>query len=251
MTNVERAIVLEGCYNFRDLGGYRGAEGRTVRWRRLFRSDSLHRATQADVRRLVDELGVVTVVDLRTSTERERGGPVGVESRPGVRAHHLPMIDDLFARPEGEVQRPPPDNMGDAYVTMLSLGAGQVAATLRALAEPGALPAVFYCAAGKDRTGVLTALVLGLLGVSDEDIVRDYALTDPVIGEIIARTRAELPEYGEVWDRLPPDALEAPARTMRTFLGHLRDEHGSIEAFAASIDAGAGVVDALRGGLLE
>ena len=248
---MERAIVLEGCLNFRDLGGYRTADGRRVRWRRLFRSDSLHRATEADAGHLVDELGVVTVIDLRTSVERERGGPVGVEARHPVRGFHLPLVDQLFARPEQETALPRPDNMGDAYVAMLGLGGSNVAAVLRALAEPGALPAVLFCAVGKDRTGALSALLLSLLGVTDDDVVADYALTDPVVAELLARARADLPDYDDVFDRLPPEALEAPARVMRTMLDGLRRQHGSVEGYAASVGVGADVVDGLREGLLE
>src|SRR4029079_4896094 len=146
---------------------------------RLFRSDSLHRMSAADVGRLLNDLGVATVVDLRTANERERGGLVPAESSETIRSLHVPMIDDLFAdRSERRAART--TDMGEGYAAMLALAGGQVAAVLRLLAEPDVYPAVFFCAAGKDRTGVLAAIVLAMLGVDDEDIVADYALTDPV-----------------------------------------------------------------------
>ena len=190
---MERTITFEGCLNFRDLGGYTTADGRTVAWRRLFRSDSLHRIDATDVGRLLDELGVATVVDLRTGTEREHGGPVPAESSGTVRSLHVPMIDDLFAdRSERPAVRPA--DMGEGYAAMLSLAGGQVATVLRLLAEPDVYPAVFFCAAGKDRTGVLAAIVLSTLGVDDDDIVTDYTLTDPVARAILDRASSRAPE---------------------------------------------------------
>src|SRR5207237_9711384 len=92
----ERTISFEGCLNFRDLGGYATRDGRVVRWRRLFRSDSLHRMSASDVARLLDELGVVTVLDLRTPTERERGGPVPAEPARPARPLPGPTVDQVL-----------------------------------------------------------------------------------------------------------------------------------------------------------
>ena len=146
---VERTITFEGCLNFRDLGGYATRDGRAVRWRRLFRSDSLHRMSAADVARLLDELGVVTVVDLRTRTERERGGPVPAEASGATRALHVPMVDELFADPDARPRRSGAQltDMGEGYAAMLGQAREQVATVLRLLAEPDVYPAVFFCAA--------------------------------------------------------------------------------------------------------
>jgi protein-tyrosine phosphatase len=246
---MERTITFEGCLNFRDLGGYATADGRTVRWRRLFRSDSLHRMSAADVERLTDDLGVITVVDLRTATERERGGPVPAEASGSVRALHLPMVDDLFAEPRRE--RPRTMDMGEGYAAMLLLAGGQVATVLRLLAEPDVYPMVFFCAAGKDRTGVLAAIVLSLLGVTDDDIVTDYALTDGVARAILERASRELPIYEDLWSTLPPDARGAPAPVMRSMLATMAREHGGVPAFVQMLGIGPDVLDAMRERLLD
>jgi protein-tyrosine phosphatase len=244
-----RVVDLDGCLNFRDLGGYRGDGGRMVRWRQVFRSDSLHRATDTGVATLVDELGIRTVIDLRSRREQERSGPSAAAESPGVRTVHLPMVDDVHARPDGS--RPPVTDMGVAYLRMIEIGQAAVAETMRLLAEPANLPAAFFCAAGKDRTGALAAIILGLLGVSDEDIVADYALTAPMAPAIIERSRADSPELDETWKRLPTDALGAPAHVMASMVAGLHAEHGTWEAYAGGIGLGPDVLTALRDALLE
>ena len=102
--------------------------------------------------------------------------------------------------------------MGEGYAAMLGLAGEQVATVLRLLADPDVYPAVFFCAAGKDRTGVLAAIVLAVLGVDDDDIVADYALTDSVARAILDRASRELPLYEDLWKSLPPDAAYAGAR---------------------------------------
>ena len=220
-----------------------------LRWRRLFRSDSLHRMTEDDVEVFTRELGVRTVVDLRTTRERVECGPVAAEEHPSVSAHHVPLVDQLFAREE-EASRPPLDDLGAGYVAMLTRAGEQVAGILRLLAEPEALPAVFYCAAGKDRTGALAGVVLGLLGVDDDDVVADYALTDPVAAAILERVGADTVDYEELWGRLPADARRAPAHVMTNMLAAIRRNHGSVEGFAESLGVGPDVVARLREALL-
>jgi protein-tyrosine phosphatase len=245
---MERTIVFDGCLNFRDLGGYRTRDGRAVRWRRLFRSDSLHRMSAADVDRLTGELGVVTVIDLRTQLEREKGGPVPATSSAGVRSVHVPMIDELFAERTERRRAARPVDMGEGYVAMLELAGEHVAGLLRLLSGD-VYPAVFFCAAGKDRTGVLAALVLALLGVGDDDVVADYALTDLVARAILERADRQL--YESMWTSLPPEARGAPARVMRSMLAAIARKHGSVESYVDSLGVGRDVVDGLRGRLLS
>jgi protein-tyrosine phosphatase len=253
---MERTITFEGCLNFRDLGGYATRDGRAVRWRRLFRSDSLHRMSAADVTRLLDELGVVTVVDLRTRTERERGGPVPAEASEATRALHVPMIDELFADPDA---RPRSGghltDMGEGYAAMLGLAGEQVAMVLRLLADPDVYPAVFFCAAGKDRTGVFAAIVLGLLGVSDEDIVTDYALTHEVIEKIhILRTSsssdADDERVSQYAHLIGEDLRNAYPASMQATIERLNERYGGWEGYASEIGVGPDVLDQLRTRLL-
>jgi hypothetical protein len=242
-----RRVALAGPLNFRDLGGYDAADGRRVQWGRVFRSDSLHHLTDLDGARL-GELGVRTALDFRAHDELVEVG-IGRLGGLDIRHVHLPTIDRAM-----NVPRPPdwtpPSSAAAVYLTMMEHGAGAYAAALAALADPANLPAVFFCMAGKDRTGVFSAVLLGLLGVADADIVADYALTHEVIDELHARTRAVRPEIDEVWSRLPPEILGAHAATMEELLVLVRERWGSLAGYAGDIGVDADVVARLRAGLL-
>jgi protein-tyrosine phosphatase len=133
---------------------------------------------------------------------------------------------------------------------MLRSGAAAYAATLRALAEPGTLPAVYFCMAGKDRTGVFSAVLLGLLGVSDADIVADYVLTHEVVDAIHARGRRDFPDGADTWPELPSAMMGAEAETMQGMIVGLRGQWGTWDDYVADIGVEPEVVEALRAALL-
>ena len=233
-----RLVTLEAVHNFRDLGGYATADGRRTVWRTLFRADGLYRLTEADVVAL-EPLGLRTVIDLRSAPELNERGRFPVDSHPVV-FHHLPIIDATWAvgdRPEYDRDE---DFLIWAYQEMLTIGAPRFAAAFEALAEPGALPAVFHCAAGKDRTGILAALILGSLGVSDDDIVADYTLTVEGMARFRAWAAREWPEWFERMATMPPAFTAALPEAMRHIIEELSAEHGSIRNYVKSI----GVSDA-------
>jgi len=226
---IDRRIALGGPVNFRDLGGYPAAGGRSVRWGRVYRSDSLHRLDPADAPRVAD-LGIVTAIDFRANDELDRIG-IGPLGELDVRHVHLATVDRaMHGRQMPDISQT--RTAAEIYFTMLETGAPSYAEALRELAEPGALPAVFFCMAGKDRTGVFAALLLGLLGVADADIVADYALTSEVLEEIHARHRREVPAIDEQWANLPPDIAGAFPRTMEGLLAEVRDRYGSWDGYA-------------------
>src|SRR5579859_6412456 len=151
----DRSFPFEAVFNFRDLGGYATRDGRMVRWRTLFRADGLNRLTEEEAEQLRG-LGIVTVIDLRTVEELARGR---APERLAGAFHHLPMFDvvpDWSAEPDVAS----PTFLADRYVEMLESGRDAVARALQVLADPSSLPAVFHCAAGKDRTGIVAAVVL-------------------------------------------------------------------------------------------
>jgi protein-tyrosine phosphatase len=235
----QRVLELEGCFNFRDLGGYRTRDGRSVKWQRLFRADGLHRLTDADLAQLA-ELGLATVIDLRTDQELEEVGRIAWPA-PGLAYHHLPMLDVL---PDRTTYPAWVDvsYVADRYEAMLEKGASAVGEALAILTDPAAYPAVFHCAAGKDRTGLLAAVVLGLLGVSDEDIIADYALSQLAMTRMLEWLRAERPEVGEQIEGSAAAIVTAEPDTMSLLLGRLRDRHGSFAGYADSLGVGSAVV---------
>jgi len=238
---MRRVIDLEGCLNFRDLGGYPTDDGRTVRWQQVYRSDALHHLTAADVARVRDELRIAEVIDLRSTAElRSEGrGPLAAEP---VGFHHLPLFDGMQARPENW---PEIATLADRYFLLAEVARAPIARLITVLAGAGG-PVVYHCAAGKDRTGVVSAVLLGLLGVRDEVIVADYAATQENLDAIIERLMAAK-GYRTMLDALPPDTLHAEAETMVTFLERLRERYGSMRGYARA----AGVTDALVDRLAE
>jgi protein-tyrosine phosphatase len=242
-----RQLVLSGCSNFRDLGGYPTVDGRRTRWRQLFRADGLARLSDDDIA-VLEGLGIVTVIDLRTDLEaRSRGRFPG--SMDGVSYHHLPLTDTL----PGEEETPDwrrPGFVTARYLAMLSEGTEAVSAAVRLLADPRRRPAVFHCSVGKDRTGVLSALVLGFLGVPDEVIVDDYALSYAAMLLVLEQLRAEYPDSADIVERYAPVILSVDPASMAGFVAGVHEGHGSFEDLAHDLGLGA-EVDAMRADLLD
>jgi protein-tyrosine phosphatase len=162
-----RHLQVDGTYNLRDVGGYPTHAGRSVAWRTLFRSDSLHRLDNQGVAQLA-ELDLRTIVDLRADIEVEQA-PTAGQGLP-ARIVRAPVVRD-------PTLLPPLSDLGAEYRHTIDECGDSIAAAVGELCAPGALPALVHCAAGKDRTGIVIALVLAVLGVPDELIEADYALS--------------------------------------------------------------------------
>jgi protein-tyrosine phosphatase len=242
---MQREIELEGCHNFRDLGGYPTAGGARLRWRVLFRSDALHLLTARDVARLTRELGIVHVVDLRSSGEIAIDGRGRLEEED-VRIHHLPLFDGAGTASADLADR---ISLADRYFLMTEHAKAPIARVLATLADADA-PAVYHCAAGKDRTGVVSAVLLGLLGVADEVIVADYAATQQNLDAIVARLMAS-EGYQSMLENLPPDTLHAEPMTMVSLLVRVRARYGSMRGYVHDIGLSEADVARLERRLLE
>jgi protein-tyrosine phosphatase len=243
-----RLVALEAVHNFRDLGGYATADGRTTLWRTLYRADGLYRLTPADVTAL-EPLGLRTVIDLRSPPELDERGRFPVDAHPVV-FHHLPIVDRTWAHGDAPEYERDEDFLIWAYQDMLTVGAPRFARAFEVLAEPGALPAVFHCAAGKDRTGLLAALLLGSLGVSHDDIVADYALTVEGMARFREWAAREWPEWVERMASMPPAYTAALPDAMRHIIDELCTEHGTIRNYVRSIGVSDVTLDTLESVLL-
>jgi protein-tyrosine phosphatase len=241
---MERLISLEGAVNFRDLGGYATADGQHTKWRVVFRADGLGDLSEADFD-VMRELGIRTVVDLRSGYEVEQSR-FDVETHP-VAFHHFPFIDSV---PDVEQWNARPGLLKAQYKEMLDDAGPQIVGALEALTAPDAQPAVFHCTAGKDRTGLLSAILLSLLGVPEETVVADYALS----GEAMERLRAKLilkyPNGKDVIADID-EVFSAEPSNMAELLVYLRERYGSISEYAAAIEVPEQVVSRLREMLLE
>ncbi|MCY1140392.1 tyrosine-protein phosphatase [Actinoplanes sp. Pm04-4] len=239
-----RNLGFSATYNFRDVGGYSGLDGRTVRWRRLFRADALHRLGEADASAF-QALGVRTVIDLRRPHEIERYGRVA--ERYGLAYQNLVLqhVDwDEVGRSDDVVHE---RWLADRYLNFAEDGREAIEASLRIIADPGQAPVIVHCMAGKDRTGTVCALTLALLGVSDEDIAADYALTTnamtPLTDYLLEKHPSAVLGKEHMWD--------SPPAAMLMFLDDLRALHGSIENYVREIGLSDAEIDSMRGHLLE
>jgi len=239
----QRHIDLDGAVNFRDLGGYPAADGRHVRWRTLFRADGLSSLSERD-RGVIRQLGVATVIDLRTTGEVERGR-FPVEEVP-VAFHNLPLLVEV---PEASKFEIVPGFLATQYQEMAAEAAAQIGAVLTLVANQATHPVIVHCTAGKDRTGVLVAVLLGLLGVPDEIIITDYALSARAMDRLRQKLVAQFPEAKATIDAADAMFSAAP-ENMASLLAALRSEYGTIEAYAESAGAGPDVVKGLREHLL-
>ncbi len=247
-----RLVSLDGVHNFRDLGGYPAAGGIT-RWGLVYRADGLHRLTSNDVAALRDR-GLGIVIDLRTETELAKRGrfPVGQHA---VAFHHLPLIDRTWMPGEVPVFDTAHEFLMWAYRDMLRVGADKLAAALDIIASAGDTPLVFHCAAGKDRTGLLAALLLSVLGVPNEFIAADYGKT----AEGMVRMRAAWAEWAasqgpkqvEQLDGDRAHYFESPAPVMADLLDELAADHGSVTRYVSSLGVSAASIAALRERLIN
>jgi protein-tyrosine phosphatase len=254
----ERSLPLQGIANARDIGGYPAQDGQHVRWGQVYRTGSLAGAADDDLVYL-QHLGVKLICDLRSEDERAEDMD-RLPQNPMPEYRHLPVT---AGEQTGERLRAllfNPRNlqvlMDEAYTRYMVEQNGPVyGEILCALADPANLPAIIHCTAGKDRTGITIALLLAVLGVSDEVIIADYSLSNryyPVFRRFIAG-KFKQPQtflFDLNIDDFQP-LLTAPPKTLRLTLDYIREHYGSIEGY---LEQKAGVdsemIAALKANLL-
>jgi protein-tyrosine phosphatase len=246
MENELRLLPLEGASNFRDLGGYSTADGRTTRWSTLFRSDTLHELTESDLKVLRD-IGLKSVIDLRTGFEAEKTGR-GLLEGEAVSYLHLSVIDEDGGESRG-IPAPVDENLSNRYLWYLDVGRDPLVRALTMIGDGSNYPLVFHCAAGKDRTGVLSALVLEIIGVERSAIVDDYVLTASRM-ELILERLFRNAEVGRSINDLPAKARTVEATTMENFLKGLDERHGGARQWALDAGVAPGSLDSMSDLLL-
>ena len=228
-----RLLPLDGTRNVRDIGGYPAMDGRTTRWRTLLRADQLDRLPLHAQRELLD-LGLSLVVDLRWPDELDRH-PSVFAAAGDVRYLHVPLLAD---------DPTPHAGLAGMYRHIFDARAAQLAEVTRALLAPGGLPAIVGCAAGKDRTGTLVALLLDAVGVPRDLIIEDYAVSARHFATPIAHVEPD------DW-RANPLAVESPPEFMADALDHLDRHHGGSRALLRDQGLTERDIDALVEALTE
>ena len=249
----ERWIELEGVVNMRDSGGLPTRDGGTVQPLRLLRSDNLQDLSEADVRHVVDVLGVSDIVDLRSDTEVSTEGPGPLWHVESLTHHHHSLFADgrkvtaeqALAVPEHST-RPVRDATfwSEHYLGYLASRPDSVSAALDVVSRSTGATVV-HCAAGKDRTGTVVALALSVAGVPHEVIVEDYALTGERIEQIIARL---MPRdlYGTALRQQSVDDQRPRPETMQTILDTLEEEFGGAAGWLREQGWAGGDIERLR-----
>ncbi len=241
---MQRFIDIPNVFNFRDIGGYPTKDGRSTRWGTLYRSGELHRLDAIGVDRLRTAIGLRTEVDLRWADDLERAGTLGPLVESGIDRRHIPLGSAEILKDI------PPLPIELAYLPIAARSGPAVVSVARTIGDESSHPIVIHCSAGKDRTGVFIALLLALLGVDDELIVDDYALTASEMTRWINYRieRGELPRE-RITEPHPGDAIAPDA--IQSMLDTLRNEHESIEGYFLHHGLTGDEVELLRSSLLE
>ncbi|MFB5761528.1 tyrosine-protein phosphatase [Paenibacillus medicaginis] len=203
-TVTDRMIQTDGVINFRDMGGYITQDGRTVRWGALLRSADLHELSERDLH-AAEMLGIDWICDLRSDFE--------VVDRPSPAIGkavntNIPFMAE--ANPE-EMQRITGLDLKAGYKAMI-LNTEKCALILRELLAEGRDTSLFHCAAGKDRTGVVCAVILLTLGVPREAVIEDYELTNLAVGGLMQRFLQNRDQYIDIMPDLDgkiPEMMKA------------------------------------------
>jgi len=234
-------VLPAAAFNFRDLGGIRTGDGRAVRAGRVFRSNGLFDLTGEDFAALQLRCRLRTVIDLRGPLEagRDRAGPL---AGGGLRTMRLPLLDEEHQQP-GVI----PDVLL-RYQGYLSAAGGSIVQALEIIADDAAHPVLFHCTAGKDRTGVLAAVLLGCLGVPAEAIMADYSATRGERAALVDFLRRR-PGRADLAADSP--VLDTDPAVMAAFLDFLQKEYGGAAGWARAAGLDPATLAQLSAALLR
>ena len=239
-------VNVDGCFNVRDAGGWPTVDGRRMRTGVLYRADDPVRLTD-EGRAAIAHLELRAVIDLRQQAQVDRGHLCG----DATITHHIPLVDRVI-----DIDDPPQleqaADLVDLYEDMVERGAAQLVRAVDTVSEHIADGAVLvHCVAGKDRTGLVVALIQSAIGVTIGSIIEEYALSDAPTqrrrSAMIAEPMSGDPPVG----RSPALLWTAPAETMRLFTGRVIELHGSLDAWPGAIGVPPETIARLRDALLS
>lgn len=222
-----RHIALQGAFNVRDLGGYKTAFGGETPWGTFLRADALHELTQSDVSTLLG-MGLSTVIDLRSNVEIVRE-PSRFAAHDVVAYNHIALFDglaplDAFIKPAGGL------SLSARYIEAMATCRQAMEKVAHTIAHAPEGVVLFNCTAGKDRTGIVAAMLLSIAGVSSEDIAHDYALTAEIAGPLMNRLRMAAIERG-LEEAVASRLLSSDKTEMEAFLNHVESRYSGFNNY--------------------
>jgi len=247
----ERVIHLKGTTNTRDIGGYHASDMSTLRWGQIIRSDKLSGLTTRDFQKL-EEIGLKTVIDLRTQKEYDQSPTVWKGDHP-PRFFHFPVGDadnEWFTAQRKMMKRnrftqeQSLEHMTKGYRMFLEEGTSSYRKLMEIVLDESNWPVLIHCSAGKDRSGVAVALILEALGVDRETIMEEYLLTNEIsrIQEkaVFLSKESKNSSRGNKFSKGTPASAWLPivgvdARMLEAFYQGVDEKYGSMDAFLTEL----------------
>lgn len=242
-TQRQRYLALEGSYNIRDIGGYPTRDGRATRWGAIVRADSLSNLPLASQRALLD-YPIHTVIDLRRSSELQASPDVFAQS-PHVKYVNISLLED-----ESKVAQV--QSLEELYRLILDTYQEQIKLTIETLAQKDTFPCLLHCTIGKDRTGLIVALLLSLSDVDPATIADDYALSEQYLDPLFQSYRARAEQKGTKVDteRLAW-MVRSRHETMLATLTYLEEHYGGVHNYLSSIGITDEQIKSIQAQLVE
>jgi protein-tyrosine phosphatase len=239
---MKRHIPLEGTFNVRDLGGYSTRSGQQTKWQMLYRADSLHNLSLTACETLL-QLGITTIIDLRNPKEVVEF-PTMFQTTSGINYIHIHLLEALEKRPSDEYV----DNLATLYKNVLTYCSAAIASVMQHIAL-SQQPVLFHCTAGKDRTGIIAALLLDLVGVDLVKISEDYALTGQYIPTLLDQLRVQAQTVGYDLKRYEW-LLESKSEAIETMLRYMYTTFGPAAEYLRAAGLTTKELEAIRSLLL-
>lgn len=240
-----RELDVEVVRNVRHLGGYLRHDGTATVATTIVRSANLQSLTETGVKTL-RMAGITTVVDLRSEEELTRDASPDL-ARWGLKTVHAPVFQDITS-PAGLAEGDFP-GFAAIYAEILGLGLNAYRTLIETIADaPGGV--LFHCAAGKDRTGVGSAILLELAGVRDEEIAADYHRTEALLRPFLLTRVQQFREQGISEERIAA-IFAAPKEAMQATLDVLRERYGGAEGYLSAAGASRDAITAARARFVE
>lgn len=234
----QRHLPLEGSYNIRDIGGYATVDGYQTRWKKILRSDSLHRLTPESQQALID-YGVKTIIDLRYTSEVQQKPSVFAESSK-IKYVNIPLFgDELLERLK------PLNNQAEQYYVWLDSCQEQFRTILETIIQSLSSPVLIHCTGGKDRTGLTIALLLSVANLPVNTIVEDFVVSGDYLAPMFAPFLPKARELGYAY------MFECRAETLLDTFKYLGQKYGEAIGYLQTIGLTNEQIDYLRSLLVE